>query len=87
MLTPTNKAAVIQEDKEFNSAMSVWFKHRYADGEKLLREFSSKHPGSRWTAESDLHIGCYLTYLNRLDDARAVFNQVIDAHPKNIVNF
>lgn len=84
VLTPTSKAVIVQEDKEFNNAMSIWFKHRYADGEKMLREFSSKHPDSRWTAESDLHIGCYLTYLNRLDDARAIFNKVIDAHPKNI---
>ncbi len=84
VLSPTSKAAVIQEDKEFHDAMSIWFKHRYADGKKLLQAFSEKHPGSRWTAESDLHIGCYLTYLNQLDDARTVFNKVIDAHPKDV---
>lgn len=84
VLTPTSKVAVAQEDKEFNDAMSIWFKHRYADGEKLLREFSSKHPDSRWTAEADLHVGCYLTYLNRLEDAHSIFNKVIDTHPKDV---
>lgn len=55
ILTPTNdrpiarlSVAELQKEKadadsEFNSAMSVWFKHRYADGEKLLGEFAKKH--------------------------------------------
>lgn len=43
VLSPTNKADVAQENKEFNDAMSVWFKHRYADGEKLLGDFARKH--------------------------------------------
>jgi TolA-binding protein len=35
-------------EKAFNAAMSVWYKHRYADGEKLLGAFAAKHPNSRW---------------------------------------
>jgi hypothetical protein len=50
VLTPTSKTAVAQEDKEFNDAMSIWFKHRYKDGAKLLREFSEQNPNSRWAA-------------------------------------
>jgi hypothetical protein len=36
VLTPTNDSVRAAEEKAFNDAMSVWFKHRYADGEKLL---------------------------------------------------
>lgn len=35
-------------EKEFSAAMSVWFKHRYREGEKLLGEFARKNPNSRW---------------------------------------
>lgn len=68
-------------DKEFNSAMSVWYKHRYSDGEKMLRVFSEKYPNSKWAAEADLHVGCYLTYLNRHDEARVLFDEVIKEYP------
>ncbi len=82
---PTNKAAVVNEDKQFNDAMSIWFKHKYKDGAKLLREFSEKNPNSRWAAEADLHVGCYLTYLNHLGEARTIFDKLIEKHPNHIV--
>ena len=84
VLTPTNDSVRPAEEQAFNSAMDVWFAHRYADGEKLLAEFATKCPDSRWRAEAELHRGCYLTYLNQLDDARAIFNKVIEAHPKDV---
>lgn len=43
VLTPTNDSVKAAEDEAFNSAMSVWYSHRYADGEKLLGDFASKH--------------------------------------------
>lgn len=83
-LVPTGAKVDAKADKEFDDAMAVWFKHGYAGGQKMLTEFSKKHPDSRWTAEADLHVGCYLTYLNRLDEARTVFDNVIKAHPKDV---
>jgi len=35
VLTPTNDSVKAAEDEAFNSAMSVWYSHRYADGEKM----------------------------------------------------
>ena len=58
-------------DKEFNDAMSIWFKHKYKDGAKLLAEFAAKHPDSRWRAEAEMHRGCYLTYPGRVGDGAA----------------
>ena len=43
VLTPTNDSVKSAEEETFNSAMSVWYSHRYADGEKLLGEFAKKH--------------------------------------------
>ena len=51
MLTPTPERSVAgskamsekdkaNADKEFNAAMSVWYKHRYAEGQKMLKEFA-----------------------------------------------
>jgi len=85
VLVSTNNTANVQEDETFSNAMSIWFKHRYKDGAKLLREFSEKNPNSRWAAEADLHVGCYLTYLNHLDEARTIFDKVIEKHPNHIV--
>jgi len=76
VLSPTNKADVAQENKEFNDAMSVWFKHRYADGEKLLDEFAAKYPDSKWRAEAELHQGCYLTYLGQSANAKPIFERL-----------
>lgn len=45
-LTATAGPAVTAEDREFDAAMAVWFGHKYKNGEKLLREFSKKHPDS-----------------------------------------
>jgi len=36
VLTPTNDSVKAAEEEAFNSAMSVWYSHRYADGEKLV---------------------------------------------------
>lgn len=88
VLSPTNdsaEAVVGEEDKAFNDAMSIWLKHKYEDGAKLLREFSEKNPNSRWAAEADLHVGCYLTYLNRFDEARTIFDKVIEKYPNHMV--
>jgi len=55
ILTPVNIISgrptriIPAEDKEFNAAMSVWFSHKYKEGEKKLKEFSQKYPNSRWT--------------------------------------
>ena len=47
VLTPTpERAGAMTEkdkanaDKAFNAAMSVWYKHDYKNGEKLLGEFA-----------------------------------------------
>lgn len=63
-------------EKAFGEAMSVWHKHRYAEGEKLLGEFAAKHPNSRWRAEAELHQGCYLTYLNKTSEAKPIFERL-----------
>jgi len=76
ILTPTNDSVKAAEDEAFNSAMSVWFKHRYADGEKLLAEFAAKHPDSRWRAEAELHQACYLTYLGKSKEAKPIFERL-----------
>jgi hypothetical protein len=55
--------------------MSVWYSHRYADGEKLLAEFAAKHPDSRWRAEAEMHRGCYLTYIGQSKDAIPIFEK------------
>jgi len=73
ILTPTDGTAIAAEDQEFNSAMAVWYKHNYKDGEKRLREFSKKHPHSRWRAEADLHVGCYLTFKGQYGEAKQIF--------------
>ncbi len=54
---PTNKAAVVNEDKQFNDAMSIWFNHKYKDGAKLLREYLVI---GRWVTSSfnSLHTAC-----------------------------
>jgi len=83
ILTPTNDNIVPAEEQEFSRAMSVWYSHQYDDGEKLLREFSKKHPDSRWAAEADLHVGCQLTFKKRHDEARSVFEKLIKKHPDN----
>ena len=77
ILTPTNDNIVPAEEQEFSRAMGVWYSHRYDDGEKLLREFSKKHPDSRWAAEADLHVGCLLTFKKRYNEARSVFEKLI----------
>ena len=71
VLTPT--AGKATSDKEFNKAMAVWFGHKYKDGEKMLREFSKKHPDSRWRAEADLHVGCALTFNGQYGEAKRIF--------------
>lgn len=76
ILTPTNDSVKAAEDEAFNSAMSVWYSHRYADDEKLLAEFAKKHPGSRWRAEAEMHRGCYLTYLGQFDKAKPIFEKL-----------
>ncbi len=63
-------------DKEFDAAMSVWFKHRYADGERLLGKFAAKYPNSRWRAEAELHQGCYYTYLGATGKAKPIFQRL-----------
>ncbi len=86
VLTPTNKAVVAEEDKEFNAAMGVWLTHRYGDGEKMLREFAAKHPNSRWAAEAELHCGCYLTFSERYDEARTLFEKLATKHSRNNIH-
>jgi len=76
ILTPTNDSAKAAEEKAFSSAMDVWFKHRYSDGEKLLAEFAAKYPDSRWRAEAELHRGCFLTYLGQSKDAKPIFEKL-----------
>ena len=39
-LTPTVGTSVSQEEQEFQNAMSIWLKHDYMAGEKLLKEFA-----------------------------------------------
>ena len=82
-LTPTAGTAIAAEDQDFNAAMAVWFGHRYKDGEKLLREFSRKHPDSRWAAEADLHIGCNLVYQKKYEEGKKVFERLVAKHPGN----
>ena len=76
ILTPTNNKVKPAEEKAFNNAMGVWFSHRYSDGEKLLKEFSKKYPNSRWAAEADLHVGCYLTFCGNYSEAKQIFNRL-----------
>lgn len=76
VLTPTNDSVKSAEEETFNSAMSVWYSHRYADGEKLLGEFAKKHPNNKWRAEAELHQGCYLTYLGRTSEAKPLFQRL-----------
>lgn len=71
----TQKAKA-DSDKEFDAAMSVWFKHRYGDGEKLLGKFAAKYPNSRWRAEAEIHQGCYYTYLGATDKAKPLFERL-----------
>ncbi|MHB9037832.1 MAG: cysteine peptidase family C39 domain-containing protein [Armatimonadota bacterium] len=78
-------SATDDSEQQFSAAMSIWFKHRYSEGENLLRTFSEKNPNSRWAAEADLHVGCNMTYMNRFDEARTVFSQVIQSHPTHVV--
>ncbi len=80
LLTPTNDKVVAQEEQEFNAAMGVWFGHKYQEGEKLLREFSKKHPESRWAAEADLHVGCNLVYQKKYGEAKAIFDKLVAKH-------
>lgn len=68
-------------DMAFESAMAVWNTHRYAEGTKLLRKLSAEHPNSRWKAEAELHVGCYLTYVEQYDEARSIFDRAKAAHP------
>ena len=70
------KKAKADSDKEFNAAMSVWYKHRYADGEKLLGKFAAKYPNSQWRAEAELHQGCYYTYLGATEKAKPLFQRL-----------
>jgi tetratricopeptide (TPR) repeat protein len=65
--------------------MAIWKGHHYAEGQRLLREFSNKHSKSRWAAEADLHVGCYLTYTKRYDEARKVFRDILAKHPKGSI--
>ncbi len=87
ILTPVNIISgrptriIPAEDKEFNAAMSVWFSHKYKEGEKKLKEFSQKYPNSRWTAEADLHAGCYQIYMKDYDQAKKTFKKVLSRHP------
>lgn len=74
--TAAQKQGKVDAEKDFTAAMSVWFKHHYADGEKLLGEFAAKHPDSRWRAEAELHQGCYLTYLGRTSEAKPLFQRL-----------
>lgn len=76
VLTPTNDSVKPAEEEAFNSAMSVWYSHRYSDGEKLLAEFAAKCPDSRWRAEAEMHRGCYLTYLGQSKDAEPIFEKL-----------
>jgi YD repeat-containing protein len=76
VLTPTNDSVRSAEEEAFNSAMGMWFKHRYADGEKLLAEFAKKHPDSRWRAEAEMHRGCYLTYIGQSKEAIPIFEKL-----------
>ncbi len=70
------KKAKADSDKAFDAAMSVWHKHRYAEGEKLLGQFAAKYPNSRWRAEAELHQGCYLTYLGATEKAKPIFQKL-----------
>lgn len=63
-------------EKEFNAAMSVWFSHRYSDGEKMLGAFAQKYPDNRWRAEAELHQGCYFTYLGQYAVAKSLFEKL-----------
>ncbi|MCX6345477.1 MAG: cysteine peptidase family C39 domain-containing protein [Armatimonadetes bacterium] len=76
VLTPTNDKKVAAEEHDFDAAMGIWFRHRYAEGEKMLKEYSKKNANSRWKAEADLHIGCYQTYLGQYDDAKKLFRKL-----------
>ena len=40
VLTPTVGTSVSQDEQEFQGAMSVWYKHDYKNGEKMLKEFA-----------------------------------------------
>ena len=79
--TPERSGAITEKDKakaekEFNAAMSVWYKHDYGNGEKLLGEFAKKHPNSKWRAEAELHQGCYLTYIGQTSKAKPIFERL-----------
>lgn len=82
-ITPTAGTSVSQDEQEFNDAMGVWLKHDYQKGEKMLREFSKKHPDSRWAAEADLHVGCNLAYQKKFSEAKPIFEKLIAKHPDN----
>ena len=84
-LTPTGAEIVLAEEQEFQDAMTIWKGHHYAEGQRLLRDFSTKRPKSRWAAEADLHVGCYLTYTKRYDEARKVFKDILAKHPKGSI--
>ena len=85
VLTPTPESrhagAMAEKDKakaekEFNTAMSVWYKHDYKNGEKLLGQFAAKYPDSKWRAEAELHQGCYLIYAGKTAEAKPIFERL-----------
>jgi len=87
VLTPTPERSVAgskamtekdkaKAEKAFNAAMSVWYKHDYKNGEKLLGEFAKKHPNSKWRAEAELHQGCYLIYAGKTAEAKPIFERL-----------
>ncbi|MDO8585990.1 MAG: cysteine peptidase family C39 domain-containing protein [Armatimonadota bacterium] len=86
ILAPTSQKVVGDEDKEFNAAFKVWLSHRYDEGTKMLKEFSKKHPGSRWAAEADLHVGCNSVFTHKYDEAKAIFNDLVKKHPGSLID-
>ncbi|HYA42800.1 MAG TPA: cysteine peptidase family C39 domain-containing protein, partial [Syntrophobacteraceae bacterium] len=72
-----NATYMARVNLSFGKAIQAWNGHEYDLAAKLFQEHIAAFPDSPWTAEAELHVGCYAYYHGRYCDAEDAFSRII----------
>ncbi|MEO8615798.1 MAG: RHS repeat-associated core domain-containing protein [Luteolibacter sp.] len=81
---PVKRTRQEQDNLAFGTAIQAWNQHRYTDAYSLFEGHLADFKDSPWTAEVQLHLGCFCQYNGRLVEAGEWFDGILaEVDPKS----
>ncbi len=84
MADPAKRARQEQDNLAFGTAIQAWNQHRYEEAYSLFETHLLEFKDSPWTAEVQLHLGCFCQYNGRLAESAEWFDTILSTvEPKS----